>query len=296
MTPHWENLVSETQFATELTVLGLRKLASVPVAPWANDGSDIGYDQSYPLHVGLHAYTNGLERLCKLTIACHGYVAEGSFPVLKSYGHRLGHLLDTVDHLDMKAIKSAREQRAARPLDDLDPGLTEELERFANGSGRYEHLDSLVTTDSTVRTNEVWLSFCTHSRVSPHVKHIIAMREAVITALRELCTDGDLEAAGFAFLEHHDERLYEASVGVMLRLHAQARWVGSVLDFVTYYTHRELPLLGEVVQILMSESDAFFQYAIAEIEDEYITEEELHSHIVRMAERPPGDDIDPFSD
>ncbi|WP_168929571.1 ankyrin repeat domain-containing protein [Nocardioides sp. GY 10127] len=60
-------------------------------------------------------------------------------------------------------------------------------------------------------------------------------------------------------------------------------------NFLGKIPHQELPLLGEAVQVLTPEPDAFFQYSIAEIEDEYITEEELHSHIARMAERPPGD-------
>lgn len=99
MPSRWDYLVSETQFATELVVTGLRKLCTVPVQgdwPWP-----VSLTETYPLHVGLHSYASGLERLCKLTIACHGFVTTGTFPPLRPFGHKIGGLMDGVERLDL---------------------------------------------------------------------------------------------------------------------------------------------------------------------------------------------------
>jgi hypothetical protein len=77
----WANLVAETQFATELTLNGLRRLCSVPTEPELTRW--VGNDLNYALHVGMHSYSSGLERLCKLTIACNVYAVNGKFPELR---------------------------------------------------------------------------------------------------------------------------------------------------------------------------------------------------------------------
>lgn len=96
-TSTWESLVVETQFATELTLTGLRRLCSVPTDPalvrWGSK------DLNYALHVGMYSYSSGLERLCKLAIACNGYATTGEFPELRRYSHKIGKLLDAVEKL-----------------------------------------------------------------------------------------------------------------------------------------------------------------------------------------------------
>ncbi|MGO4435804.1 hypothetical protein AB4Y88_21730 [Paenarthrobacter sp. RAF9] len=83
----WKNLVVETQFATELTLSGLRRLCSVPTDPalvqWGSN------ELNYALHVGMYSYSSGLERLCKLAIACNGYATTGEFPKVRKYSHKI---------------------------------------------------------------------------------------------------------------------------------------------------------------------------------------------------------------
>lgn len=148
----WQSLVAETQFATELTVSGLRRLCSVPVLsdqfPWSTR------DLNYALHVGLHSYSSGLERLCKLAIACNGYASTGEFPALRGFSHKIGALLDAIEGLTPTAADASTPKSAylARPVDGLDPALTNTVERFAGGAGRYEHLDLLWKNDAETST------------------------------------------------------------------------------------------------------------------------------------------------
>ena len=60
------------------------------------------------------------------------------------------------------------------------------------------------------------------------------------------------------------------------------------LDAVTYYTRQELPLLGEAVQDLRTSPESFFQYSVAQIEDEQATLEELEAYFENREE--PEDD------
>jgi hypothetical protein len=283
MPSRWHYLVSETQFATELVAMGLRKLCTVPA------GTDwpVGHDQTYPLLVGLHSYTSGLERLCKLTIACHGYLTIGAFPALRPFGHRIGGLLDGVERLDLRKVP-CRKLPAGRPDDPLDPTLTDALERFANGPGRYEHLDSLWNDQTAVTTLGTWTRLCAQVTTSERVEYLLTVRTAVISAIRTLCTDGDLEASGFAILDPVDAALSGPSIGVALHLYRKASWVASTLDALTYYTHQDLPLLGEAVQELQPPAEAFFQFSVAQIQDEHATVEELQDHFERSPDPVDG--------
>ena len=134
--PVWESLVAETQFATELTLAGLRRLCAVPTDPelvkWGSKGLN------YALHVGMYSYSSGLERLCKLAIACNGYASTGEFPKLRKYSHKIGNLLDAVEALTpMDSDASTYKAKyLVRPVDALDPDLMNTVERFANGTGR----------------------------------------------------------------------------------------------------------------------------------------------------------------
>jgi hypothetical protein len=280
MPTRWNYLVSETQFATELVVTGIRKLCTVPIR---NDDWPVGHSQTFPLHVGLHSYTSGLERLCKLTIACHGFVTTGAFPPLRPFGHKIGELLDGVERLDLRTIPQLHKTPAVRAADNLDPMLTDALERFANGAGRYEHLDSLWNDQAGVSTLDTWTQLCARVALSERVQHLLSIRSAVISAIRTLCTDGDLEASAYAILDPVDSFLSELSVGVALHLYQKASWVASALDALTYYTHQDLPLLGEAVEDIPP-AEAFFQYSVAQVEDEQATLDELEKHFQRFPE------------
>jgi hypothetical protein len=285
MPGRWNYLVSETLFASELVSTGVRRLCTVPIR---DDDWPVGHDQMFPLHVGMHSYASGLERLCKLTIACHGFATTGEFPPLRGFGHRIGELLDAVEALDFSAVPGRHKEPPRRPLDDLDPGLTETLERFANGAGRYEHLDSLWNSQADVATLDAWKHMCASAAPSERVRHVLSLRDAVMTAVRAECTRANLEASGFAILDPIDSYISEQSTAVALKLLEKASWVAMTLDAVTYYTRQELPLLGEAVQDLRTSPEWFFQYSVAQIEDEQATLEELEAYFENREE--PADD------
>lgn len=285
MPGHWSYLVSETLFASELVSTGVRRLCTVPIR---DDDWPVGHDQMFPRHVGMHSYASGLERLCKLTIACHGFATTGEFPPLRGFGHRIGELLDAVEALDFSAVPGRHNEPPSRPLDNLDPGLTETLERFANGAGRYEHLDSLWNSRADVATLDAWKHLCASAAPSERVRHVLSLRDAVMTAVRAECTRANLEASGFAILDPIDSFISEQSTAVALKLLEKASWVAMTLDAVTYYTRQELPLLGEAVQDLRTSPESFFQYSVAQIEDEQATLEKLEAYFENREE--PEDD------
>lgn len=268
----WDHLVLETLFATELVESGIRRLCTVPVCSgyWP-----VGHDQMYPLHVGLHSYVTGLERLCKLTIACRGFLVTGGFSSMKSYGHRISELLDAVGALDVDGLPN---EVPTRPDDDLDPTLTKTLDRFANGAGRYEHLDSLWNYKADVTTLKTWLDLCGRITPSEQICHLISLREIIVERMRMLITPGHLQGSAYTLLNSLDSYLSELSTAVALRLYEKARWVALTLDAVTYYTHEALPLLGEAVRNIRPPAENFFQYSVAQIEEEQVTMEDLESH------------------
>ncbi len=284
--PRWHVLVAEAQFATDLTVDGLRRLCLVPgevdLEHW------IGDDRNYALHVGMHSYASGLERLCKLAIACHGFTSTGEFPRTRAFSHRIGGLLDAVEDLDPIASSGASSRRyLARPSDDLDPRLTEAVERYANGPGRYEHLDSLWNPDAEVGMYRTWVSLCRNSRVPEQVHRLVAIQSAVAEAVAAELSHAGLESSGDAVVMEFDRaaRVSLPSVGVALSLFRKARWVSSIIDETTYYTHPDLPLLGEAVNVLRCSSPDFYAYEIARFSDVDVIEEELSEVLPRVHER-----------
>ncbi|MBG6226268.1 hypothetical protein IWX63_002858 [Arthrobacter sp. CAN_A2] len=289
----WDSLVVETQFATELTLTGLRRLCSVPTDPalvqWGSK------DSNYALHVGMYSYSSGLERLCKLAIACNGYAADGEFPKLRSYSHKIGDLLDAVEGLT-PAGPGASMRRAkylVRPSDDLDPDLTNMVDRFANGAGRYEHLDSLWNDDAKVNTYNEWSALATRASVSEEVRRLISVKEAMAKVIGSELIDDGLECTAVSVMKDLEIPTYEPSIGMVLSLFRKVRWVSTILDVATYYTSEDLPLLGEVVSRHFIHSSAkFFNYHITRIGDDLIVEEELKAACkrIRIREAEPDDE------
>lgn len=89
-------------------------------------------------------------------------MTSGTFPSLKPFGHRIGELLEAVETLDTSSFPQLQAPRQVHPVDALEPQLTEALERFANGAGRYEHLDSLWNRKTHVTTLDTWTELCTN--------------------------------------------------------------------------------------------------------------------------------------
>lgn len=272
----WYNLVTETQFATELVLSGISRVCTLPMD--TNAISRVSYDQIYPLHVGLHMYTSGLERLCKLALACHGFVLTGSFSTVRSYSHRLSELLDSLERLDLGQFNSYHPEYLCRPDDEYGDGLVEWLERYASGPGRYELLDSLSRDDAEVLTWDVWSQFCARGTVSDDVKLSIDIHRAVGDALADICVANDLESAVNPYLETIQSPLSESSAAVGLAMYRRARWAAETLGVVTHYTHEGLPILREVLNVLTQTSANFFTYEVAKISDTEPVIEELKRH------------------
>lgn len=287
MDARWQHLVAETQFANELIVSGLRKLCSVPVGLWGDDRR-LDNDRSYPLYVGLYSFTSGLERLCKLTIACHGFALNGRFPDVRKFNHKLDELLDSVEGLDFTS--TIFQPAPVRPSEELDPDLTTFLRKFASGGGRYEHLDSLSSTEPTVSVVDSWVSFSLQSLLANEVKSALDLRSAVFDALRTVSSDSGLEEATYEILEQSFEPYFEPSVGVVLRLYTKANWVASALNIATSHTHADLPELGEIIRSLLSPVDDFFPYVIAQIGDVEIAAEGLATHLRGYSVRDHNDE------
>lgn len=288
-----ENLVVETQFATELTLTGLRRLCSVPTDPglvkWGSS------NENYALHVGLSSYSSGLERLCKLAIACAEYVANGKFPELRRYSHKTGQLLDAVEALKVTGQPltagvpgaSAHELKyLVRPIDDLDPDLIKSVERFASGAGRYEHLDSLWKNDAQVNAYNEWSALAAKALVTTDVRELMSLKGAIEYAVRSELIDDRLESTADGILRDFALPTYDASVGVVLSLFRKARWVSAILSFATYYTSENLPILGEVVSesFLVSTAD-FFADQIVRTKDAQSVSEELDEVYERISTR-----------
>jgi hypothetical protein len=254
----------------------------------------LGYSEMYPLNVGLHMYTSGLERLFKLALACHSFASTGAFTSVRKYSHDLGKLASALDGLDMSGFNSLHPEYLLRPDDEYGADLVTWLERFASGDGRYEILDSLSRDDAEVLTWEMWVEFCSRGVVSEDVKQSISIREAVGNALTEVCIANDLESVAYPILDASTRPLFTASAAVGLAMYRRARWPAEVLATVTNYTHEELPILREAVDGLTQTTDNFFAYEIAGISDREPVIDELvrHAKTFVMPDRFGEDDDD----
>ena len=295
----WKNLVVETQFATELTLSGLRRLCSVPTDPamvqWGSN------ELNYSLHVGMYSYSSGLERLCKLAIACNGYATTGEFPKVRKYSHKIGDLLDAVEKLSPPPSSPGsaprKEGYLVRPVDGLDPDLTNTVERFASGAGRYEHLDSLSNDDAEVNTYNEWSALAARSSISEEVRRLISLKEAMTYAIGSELADDGLESSGQTVMEDLELPMFQPSVGVVLSLFRKVRWVSTILDVSTYYTSPNLPILGEVVSpTFIHKSADFFNYHIARFSDDSVVEEELAEVYERISVREAETDEEDFDE
>lgn len=249
-------------------------------------------DQNYALHVGIYSYSSGLERLCKLAIACNGYTINKEFPKLRNYSHKIGALLDAVEKLPQPrsgpGVAPRKAKYLVRPL-DMDPDLTDMVERFASGAGRYEHLDSLWNEDADVSADIEWSGLAQWVSVSEEVRDLISLRDAISRAIESELIHVGLESTGQRVMDDLAQPMYKDSAALMLSLYRKVRWVSTVLEVATDYTEGGLPILGEVLSPLFTQSTtSFFKYEIARISDEDVASDELQAFherkLVREAE------------
>lgn len=290
----WYNLVAESQFATELVRSGIGRVCSLPMSGDRPDGR-IDYDETYPLNVGLHTYTSGLERLCKLALACHGFATTGEFPKTRKFSHKLSGLLDAIEQLDMSAFEPYYHEYLARPDDEFGEDLVAWLERYASGDGRYELLDSLTRDDIEILTWDVWVQFCARGVASEDVKESISIRNAMSEALGNVTAANDLESVAYPFWESTSRSFHAPAVAVGLAMYRRARCAAEVIGATTHYTGKGLPILREVVNTLTQTTDDFFAYEIAGISDREPVVEELKLHFETFV-HPDSDDDKPSED
>lgn len=210
----------------------------------------------------------------------------GEFRQTKRFSHRIGDLLDGVEALEsLPESSSLRGQYLTRPTDSLDPDLTEAVERYANGPGRYEHLDSLWNPNAEVAMYRTWVSLCQRSKVPHGIDRLVSIQLAVAEAVSAELSHAGLDACADAVVEDMGRQVSPSSVGVALSLFRKARWVSTVIDEATYYRHEDLPLLGEAVGALQSSSTNFYAYEIARLSDVEVIEDVLAEVLPRVHER-----------
>ncbi len=273
-TQRWFNLVTETQLATDLILTGLRRMSRLPM----NGGllEEISYDQTYPLYIGLHTYTSGLERLCKLTLACESFTRTGTFAPVRKYSHKLTTLLDAIAELRLPGNDTDRET-VVRPSDPFGPRLESWLEKYASGSGRYELLDSLSADRAGVEVWSEWVRFCNEGQglISDSIQDSISLNYASFKALGSIATAHDLESVASPILDTATLPLSEEAAPVIVALYSRARWVAEYLNKVSYYTHEDLPILGEALVELRQTDDNFYAFEIAQLFDPDVVGEEI---------------------
>lgn len=286
ITPTWKNIVVEAQFATELTLNGLRRLCTVPIGPevalWGSD------EQNYALHVGLYSYSSGLERLGKLALSCYGFVVDGKFTKVSGISHDIVKLLDELEALDLTKLGDAQHHTdyLVRPNDPLGPDATSMVKRFAGGTGRYEHLDSLWKEEPEVKTYKDWSELAARVSVSSDVVRLISLKVAMSRVVESAMIDLDLESTHESILPDDQIKMYEPSVGVVLSLFRTVRWVSAILDAVTYYTDVRLPILDDILsRTFLHSSEDFFNYHLVRFSDSYSVEEEVTARYEEMNSR-----------
>ncbi|HBT96446.1 MAG TPA: hypothetical protein DEB25_01750 [Desulfobulbaceae bacterium] len=272
----WRSLVSETQFAVELTNLGITRLCHVPLPEHFFIGNP--RDGQYALDVGLHSFTSGLERLCKLAISVHNFCLNNEFPNLRKLSHNIKDILDQLEKCDMTSFAHATDKYLTRPVDPLDPELTKFLTQFAQGAGRYEYLDALSYSDRDTDMYQDWQLLCARSSLHDDIKNLVALRSVIPDAI-DAGISGPVEALlDFFTIENcFGKTMYEPSVAVALSLFRKARWAAACLSSVSSHAFRVLhipgilpgiPYLTEIVSPgLLHSSSSYFQYNIAKLND-----------------------------
>jgi hypothetical protein len=287
----WRSIVTETQFATESVLEGIRRVSALPVGWDSERLVHVAYDQTYPLQIGLMLYTSGLERLCKLALACHGLAHDGEFRNVRQFSHRLSNLLDAIEQLDLGRFASRHDAYLTRPNDEFGSELVEWLERFASGGGRYELIDSLARDDAELLTWDTWMAFCARGVVTDDVRLSISVHSGIGSALGDMAIAHDLESAAGQYVESSQRGFSEPAVAVGLAMHRRARWVAAVLDAVTHYTDERLPILSEVTYVLTHPTNDFFMWEIAGLSDREVIMEELTDHLEHF-DFPDDGDLD----
>lgn len=156
MSHNWENWVSESQFARNEAIAGMRELCEVrqPDGLWDKTGNS----GRHALHSALLRFTTGLERLAKLTLACNAISTNQPFKP-RNQGHSLGDLLQKVStiHCGAEPCKDYNGEVVDSILHEpAYPLVLDLLTGFAMGGRRYEFMDHLGTPTPPKSLYEEW--------------------------------------------------------------------------------------------------------------------------------------------
>lgn len=267
--PIWKSLITETQFATGLTVDGLRTLCSVPF----QDDFLIGYenDWRYLLHTGLHSFASGLERLGKLTLLLRSYQETGSFNGVKKFGHSISEILEQVGNDQLVGGLDSNYKYATRPVSTLHKDAIAQLDKFAAGFGRYEYLDALSKGNAGASTFSSWKNLCTRVPKNVHIDNLISLYNAIPDALYSVPEQN--EALLYGMLDNRPGPYLESSSAASSILFEVARWVSARLSYASHHSFYVLqdgtiPLLEEVVdQYLQHGWENFYEYHVLQLGD-----------------------------
>lgn len=292
---NWGSLVSEAQFAQELVLLGLRNLCKVPVM----DGKPTPGDQSYAdqtrfsVHVGLHAFTSGLERFAKLTLACfQRCTTDLGFSEAFDKKHNLKDLLNKVEQLDFSRLSG--KENVPRPTPPLSQGTLDLLNRFAGGSGRYEYLDNLGMGDKTPEMYIQWCSAARRLAVPDHVKRLSVLRTQMEIVIPHVGERIDALTQPLIEVLLEDQIDYK-STALVLRLYVETRWVVGVLGKISSYAFWEapdrpvggIPLLSEVFPGLLCEEEIALGDSILQLGDTDVLWDVVSELMEEMGDEDP---------
>ena len=282
----WESLVSETQFATEQTIAGVKELALVANPGrflFASDGSSV----RHKLHNGLLQYTTGLERLAKLTLAIDAYYRSHTYPSVRSFGHNISSLLDKVAEIDTHGYTYTKliiEERPCAP-DDLLSVLTS----YAQGGGRYEFLDSLQKPESEPLLYQQWTALAAEYTAPAWMLELIKFPKIAASVLQDVSSwvDSDLEVVLQPFMDSLNADYDESSVCIALNCMSLARWVASRLSALAHNSFFDasdpsrqvvFPYLSEILdKVFLHTDQALLEFYVFPFEDYEVVGEALRS-------------------
>lgn len=256
----WGSLISESQFAREMITSGLRYLCEVPF-PRADDPDDRSYTNHYryTAHVGLHYFTSGFERLCKLTLVCAEWLNTGKFAHTFDRTHQPSFLIKQVEAL-VFADKSV--SIPGRPQPTVSDEFLKELDLFTKSDGRYEYLNALESKGTAPRIYSTWVREAKQTEVSDLAQRVDFVRETMEGILLEneelYSLIEPLVQATLA------KRMDKESISLAIRLAELVRWVASILFEITTVGYSRgshtstlaMPLLYEVIPELGDEPES----------------------------------------
>lgn len=293
----WIDVLSEAQFAADQTVIGIDRLAQVrlPGDLFLEGAEDA---TRHELHSALLSFTTGIERLCKLSLTCAHFDQHGTHVNVSQYRHRMARLLQAVE--DIPTVQTRHRHGGADGVikDGRPPtpvALIDLLERYAQGQARYEYLDGLSRSATTLVPSGLYTDWAGIANGLPAhtsaewVNGLLSSTQNaliwVTTQAAEVAEIDDLEPLVSPFIDQQLDRRYSPhSLALAMECFAVARWVAAHLVAVTTWdparshanVQRGLPILSDVLAHRFLHSDrAFIEHELLRMNDANLLAEVL---------------------